>query len=40
MTPGTVSKEQHFEIRPSNNYWDSVNSSVIIVFILIFYIYF
>ena len=40
MTAGIVSKCQCFEIIASKNYWDIVNSVVIIVFIMIFYIYF
>ena len=40
LTLATVSKDQHFETRSSYNYWDIINSAVIIIFIIIFYIYF
>jgi SSS family solute:Na+ symporter len=40
LTLATVSKDQHSEIRSSYNYWDIINSAVIIIFIIIFYIYF
>jgi solute:Na+ symporter, SSS family len=40
LTLGTATKEQLAETRASYNYWDIINSAVIITVILIFYAYF
>lgn len=40
LTFGSASDEQKMEIRASYNYWDVINSLVIVAFVIIFYIYF
>jgi solute:Na+ symporter, SSS family len=40
LTLATVSKDQYAETRSSYNHWDIINSAVIIIFIIAFYIYF
>jgi SSS family solute:Na+ symporter len=40
LTLGTASKEQMAEVRASYNYWDIINSVIIITIILVFYAYF
>ncbi len=40
LTMGTASAAQRAEVRESYNYWDVINSAVIIIIILVFYAYF
>jgi len=40
LTLGTASKAQIAEVKSSYNYWDIINSVIIITIILVFYAYF